>query len=288
MRNYPNSGVRLETLDALRHRVDDREVRTALREAMVRDRNPGVRLKAFEALRVHHAEPDIRQALKQVLRHDETPGMRIQVIDSLSQIPDRELIGLLQELVESDQNDYVRLKCRRTLREPQRFGGPLLMLQGAMRPSEEKILGGNITHQLVWTLASVALAQTLPAQTVSPVEKQGRYWVQTEEGSLPAGTRLRVSSTGHITVTGGEWKKVGYKLVKKLRARSRHEAAQLLGSARVKAALQGDTAVVSVIAPNCYPVQFHRQCVDFRSCLYATNQLRKRRRAQGDGRGREC
>ncbi len=117
VRNYPNSGVRLETLDALRHRVDDREVRTALREAMVRDRNPGVRLKAFEALRVHHAEPDIRQALKQVLRHDETPGMRIQVIDSLSQIPDRELIGLLQELVESDQNDYVRLKCRRTLRE---------------------------------------------------------------------------------------------------------------------------------------------------------------------------
>ena len=117
VRNYPNSGVRLETLDALRHRVDDREVRTALREAMVRDRNPGVRLKAFEALRVHHAEPDIREALKQVLRHDETPGMRIQVIDSLTQIPDRELIGLLQELVESDQNDYVRLKCRRTLRE---------------------------------------------------------------------------------------------------------------------------------------------------------------------------
>ncbi len=129
-------------------------------------------------------------------------------------------------------------------------------MQPSTRPRGKKAPGVNTAHQLVWTLASVALAQALPAQTVSPVEKQGRYWVQTEEGSLPAGTRLRVSLTGHITVTGGEWKKVGYKLVKKLRARSRHEAAQLLGSARVKAALQGDTAVVSVIAPNCYQCNF--------------------------------
>ncbi len=117
VRDYPNSGVRLETLDALRHRVDDRAVRLALREAMLRDRNPGVRLKAFEALRVHHGEPDIREALKQVLRQDEIPGMRIQVIDSLSEKPDGELVGLLQELVESDENHYVRLKCRRTLRQ---------------------------------------------------------------------------------------------------------------------------------------------------------------------------
>ena len=117
VREYPNSGVRLETLDALRHGVDDREVRLALRDAMVRDRNPGVRLKAFEALRVHHAEPDIREALKQVLRHDEIPGMRIQVIDSLTEKPDGELVGLLQGLVESDENPYVRLKCRRTLRQ---------------------------------------------------------------------------------------------------------------------------------------------------------------------------
>ena len=130
------------------------------------------------------------------------------------------------------------------------------MLQGSPRPGEEKILGVNTAHQLVWTLASVALAQTLPAQTVSPVEKQGRYWVQTEEGSLPAGTRLRVSSTGQITVTGGEREEVGYKLVKKLRARSQQEAVQLLGSARVKTALQGDTAAVSVITPNCYQCNF--------------------------------
>ena len=116
LRAYPNSGVRLETLDALRHKVDDREVRLALREAMVHDRNPGVRLKAFEALRVHHGEPDIREALQQVLRHDEIPGMRIQVIDSLTEESDGELVGLLQELVESDENRYVRLKCRRTLR----------------------------------------------------------------------------------------------------------------------------------------------------------------------------
>ena len=114
----------------------------------------------------------------------------------------------------------------------------------------------SATHQLVWILGSIALAQTLPAQTVSPVEKQGRYWVQTEEGSLPAGTRLRVSSTGYITVTGGAWKEVRYKVVKKLRARSRQEAVQLLGSARVKTSQQGDTAVVTVITPHCYQCNF--------------------------------
>ena len=124
------------------------------------------------------------------------------------------------------------------------------------RPSGKKTLGVSATHQLVWILGSLALAQTLPAQTVSPVEKQGRYWVQTEEGSLPAGTRLRVSSTGYITVTGGAWKEVRYKVVKKLRARSQQEAAQLLGSARVDTSRQGDTAVVNVITPNCYQCNF--------------------------------
>lgn len=117
VKNYPNSGVRLETLDALRHRIDDPEVGVALREVMLRDRNPGIRLKAFEALRVRHAEPEIRKALKQVLRYDKIPGMRIQVIDSLTKNPDDELVALLRELVESDGNHYVRLKCRRTLRQ---------------------------------------------------------------------------------------------------------------------------------------------------------------------------
>ena len=124
------------------------------------------------------------------------------------------------------------------------------------RSCGKKIPGASATRPLVWILGSLALAQTLPAETVSAVEKQGRYWVQTEEGSLQAGTRLRVSSTGYITVTGGPWQEVGYKVVKKLRARSRQEAVQLLGSARVDTSQQGGTAAVRVISPNCFQCNF--------------------------------
>ena len=129
-------------------------------------------------------------------------------------------------------------------------------IQPSTRPRGKNIPGVRAVGQLVWILGSLALAQTLPAETVSAVEKQGRFWVQTEEGSLQAGTRLRVSSTGYITVTGGSWQEVGYKVVKKLRARSREEAARLLGSARVDTSQQGSTAVVSVITPNCYQCNF--------------------------------
>ena len=48
----------------------------------------------------------------------------------------------------------------------------------------------------------LVLILTLPAQTPGPLTKQGRYWVQTVTGSIPAGERLRVSSTGKISVSG--------------------------------------------------------------------------------------
>jgi len=116
VREYPASGVRLETLEALATRSGDPAVREALLAAMLRDENPGVRLKALSALESHHEQPGVRQALVHVLRRDPNPGMRVKAVDLLTQNPDRNLVGVLQERVTVEANNYVRLKCGSTLR----------------------------------------------------------------------------------------------------------------------------------------------------------------------------
>ncbi len=117
VRGYPNSGVRLDTMDILMRRVGDSDVRETLLEAMVEDENPGVRLKALEALRPHSDDPSVHQALVRVLREDINPGMRIHAIDLLTQNPSRDLVGVLQDVIDSERNNYVRLQCSRTLQE---------------------------------------------------------------------------------------------------------------------------------------------------------------------------
>jgi len=117
MRGYPNSGVRLDTLDILTHRVEDRDVRETLLEVMVEDENPGVRLKALDALRSRTEDPAVRQALVKVLREDSNPGMRVHAIDLLTENPGRDLVGVLQDVIDSERNNYVRLQCSRTLQE---------------------------------------------------------------------------------------------------------------------------------------------------------------------------
>jgi len=117
VREYPSSGIRLDTLDILSAGAEDREVRNALRELMTGDRNPGVRLRAFEALKPHSGDPDMHQAFVEVLLNDDNPGIRVQAIDLLSENPDRDLVGLLQGLVEREQNNYIRLQSRRVLHD---------------------------------------------------------------------------------------------------------------------------------------------------------------------------
>ncbi len=114
-RRHPllRASPRHQTLDdLLAHKA---EVRRALRETMIGDRNPGVRLRAFEALKSHKDDPEMRQAFVEVLLNDDNPGMRVQAIDLLTENPDRDLVGLLQGLVERDQNNYIRLQSRRIL-----------------------------------------------------------------------------------------------------------------------------------------------------------------------------
>ncbi len=117
-REAADPGLRVESLELLRGGAGQPAVRRALLEALEHDPNPGVRLKALEALRPFAAQAEVRQALARVLLADANPGLRVQAIDLLTQQGGREaFIGVLQELLNREENSYVRLRCRRALEE---------------------------------------------------------------------------------------------------------------------------------------------------------------------------
>jgi HEAT repeat protein len=114
-REANDPGVRVETLDLLKGHSDSQEVRRALLAALQSDTNAGVRLKAIEALRGSAPDAETRRVLAQVLLTDENPGVRTQAIDLLTQRRERAMVGLLQELMTRESNEYVRLKCQKAL-----------------------------------------------------------------------------------------------------------------------------------------------------------------------------
>lgn len=117
-REASDPGIRVETMDLLKQRSGTTEVRRALLAALQHDTNPGVRLKAIEALRESAAEDaDTRRVLATVLLNDRNPGVRTQAIDLLIRKREPALVGVLQELLEREDNTYVRLKCQRALSE---------------------------------------------------------------------------------------------------------------------------------------------------------------------------
>jgi hypothetical protein len=78
-----NPGLRLDCLDALKARSQDKDVRSALMEAARKDQNPAVRLKALEALRDASSDRAVRQALLDTLQHDTNPGVRVEAVNLL-------------------------------------------------------------------------------------------------------------------------------------------------------------------------------------------------------------
>ena len=120
-------GLRYETVGILNDRAQAAEVRNTLIYALEHDENAGVRLRAMDGLRPFVLEPEVRQALTGVLLSDGNPGMRTQAIDLLTQgvgettgnttssVLDRGLIGTLQELMNRENNAYVRQRGERVL-----------------------------------------------------------------------------------------------------------------------------------------------------------------------------
>ncbi len=117
VRNYENSGVRLESVEALRRQADDVLIRRALISAMLNDRNPGVRLRALDGLKKYPNEPEVRQALLQALSKDPNPGVRVECINALTEVLDSEVITVLRALALKDKNNYVRMKLAAALEQ---------------------------------------------------------------------------------------------------------------------------------------------------------------------------
>jgi hypothetical protein len=146
-----DAGVRLDCLDALKSRIRDVEIRSALLDAARHDQNPAVRMKALEALRDVVGERDVRDALLESLNRDSNPGVRVEAVnllvrslelESLPQLPEapdsdmpviapnapavaftaadpsvRRVVRALEELQHSDPNRYVRLRSAAALRQ---------------------------------------------------------------------------------------------------------------------------------------------------------------------------
>ena len=118
--------ARLDSLDVLRTRAADPDVRHSLITAARQDHNPGVRMKALEALQGFEQDPDVRQTLLNALQKDDNSGVRVEAIDLLVSAlqsynadgaPDPQMLQVLRDRVRNDSNNYVRMQSEAALRE---------------------------------------------------------------------------------------------------------------------------------------------------------------------------
>jgi len=115
--NYANPGIRLDSIEHLKNRAGETDVRVSLISALRTDLNAGVRLKALEALREFGDDPEVKMALLHTLRRDDNPGVRIEAIEQLGRLRDVSNVPLLQQLAAGDPNSYVRLRSASALRD---------------------------------------------------------------------------------------------------------------------------------------------------------------------------
>jgi hypothetical protein len=116
-RESSDPGLRAESMDLLKARRGGGELLPVLLHALEHDPNPGIRLKALDALKPYGANQDVREALAQALLTDNNPGVRAQAIDLLVQHKQDDTVGVLQEVIQKEDNTYVRLRCRKALEE---------------------------------------------------------------------------------------------------------------------------------------------------------------------------
>lgn len=112
-----NPAVRVQSMDLLKNIPESTEVRDALLNALATDPNPGVRLKALDGLKPLATDSRVRKVLAQALMTDDYPAVRMQAVDLLVAHRDGSMVGVLQNLVQRDSNDYVRLKCEKALKD---------------------------------------------------------------------------------------------------------------------------------------------------------------------------
>jgi hypothetical protein len=116
-RDDNNAAVRVESVGLLKATPESGEIRSALLNALANDPNAGVRLKALEGLKPQAADAHVRNGLAQALLSDDNPAVRMQIIDLLVEHRDNSMVGILQNVVQKEDNNYVRLKCEKALKD---------------------------------------------------------------------------------------------------------------------------------------------------------------------------
>jgi hypothetical protein len=112
-----NSGVRLNSVDALVNKTDDPRVRETLTYALRYDSNPGVRLHALDGLGAYVKEDiRVRNAVLEALLNDSNLGVRSGALHSLEPVKaDSSVRMALQQLAKEDPSDYIRGESKRVL-----------------------------------------------------------------------------------------------------------------------------------------------------------------------------
>ena len=100
-------------------------------------------------------------------------------------------------------------------------------------------------------LAGLNLAAALFAQSGSPITREGRYWVQTLSGSVPAITasRMHVITEGNVVLKGASDGKLVYSVKARVKARNEREAESLLRSFEVKTKSSGAWLYFTLLPP---------------------------------------
>jgi hypothetical protein len=112
-----NPAVRVESVGLLKNRADSPQVLDSLLNTLSGDPNDGVRLSALNALKPMAGDPRVLKTLSQVLLNDANPAMRMQVIDLMVTRRDDSVVGVLQNLMQREDNSGVRLKASKVLKD---------------------------------------------------------------------------------------------------------------------------------------------------------------------------
>lgn len=115
VREESNPGIRVESIGVLKDSADLQVVRQALIDAVSHDPNPGVRLKALEGLKQYAGDATVRKALANVLLKDDNAGVRVQAIDVLTAHSDDSIVGVLQDVMQKEDDSYIRERARTLL-----------------------------------------------------------------------------------------------------------------------------------------------------------------------------
>ena len=118
--------ARMDSLDVLRTRCADSDVRHAVCAAALSDPYPGVRIKALQALQGFDQDPTVQQTMIDALQNDDNPSVRVEainhVISSLhaknsAGTVDPNLVAVLRDRVRNDPNNFIRLQSAAALRQ---------------------------------------------------------------------------------------------------------------------------------------------------------------------------